>query len=507
MFEHIGNLLIWIISIEHIHLAIYIGFLIAILVSEKTPESMVAWIFTITVFPIFGFFLYIIFGINWRKRKISNLKNKKKRDSILGGFSGLFMKYDPTEIFNSKELRIKNLDTKMKEINIGNQEKEIVKLLYESERTFLTKNNSYKLFYEGKEAFDSIIKDLEEAKKTIYMEYFIWRSDELGERIKNLLVKKAKEGLEIKLLFDGLGSMGTISGKYRKELAEVGVEFRYFLDIKYTILKSNYRNHRKMTIIDNKILHTGGMNLGEEYITGGKRFETWRDTNIRITGEQIIDYLVIFFTDWLNSGGKQDFEKEEMENIIKENKMENTEPYLMQVSSSGPDTVWTSLKYMYSKMISIAEKEVLIQSPYFIPDTSLMSQLQIASLSGVKIKLMITGVPDKKIPYWIAETYFEELLKAGVKIYRYKAGFMHCKNIVTDGKISTMGTCNFDMRSFEINYEINSVFYNEEISRNIRDQFYEDLKKCEQIKEKNLKKTVFWRKIRNSLFKVISPIM
>ena len=216
---------------------------------------------------------------------------------------------------------------------------------------------------------------------------------------------------------------------------------------------------------------------------------------------------MIFFTDWLNSGGKQDFEKEEMENIIKENKMENTEPYLMQVSSSGPDTVWTSLKYMYSKMISIAEKEVLIQSPYFIPDTSLMSQLQIASLSGVKIKLMITGVPDKKIPYWIAETYFEELLKAGVKIYRYKAGFMHCKNIVTDGKISTMGTCNFDMRSFEINYEINSVFYNEEISRNIRDQFYEDLKKCEQIKEKNLKKTVFWRKIRNSLFKVISPIM
>ena len=301
--------------------------------------------------------------------------------------------------------------------------------------------------------------------------------------------------------------MGTISGKYRKELAEVGVEFRYFLDIKYTILKSNYRNHRKMTIIDNKILHTGGMNLGEEYITGGKRFETWRDTNIRITGEQIIDYLVIFFTDWLNSGGKQDFEKEEIENIIKENKIENTETYLMQVSSSGPDTVWTSLKYMYSKMISIAEKEVLIQSPYFIPDTSLMSQLQIASLSGVKIKLMITGVPDKKIPYWIAETYFEELLKAGVKIYRYKAGFMHCKNIVTDGKISTMGTCNFDMRSFEINYEINSVFYNEEISRNIRDQFYEDLKKCEQIKEKNLKKTVFWRKIRNSLFKVISPIM
>ena len=179
----------------------------------------------------------------------------------------------------------------------------------------------------------------------------------------------------------------------------------------------------------------------------------------------------------------------------------------MQVSSSGPDTVWASLKYMYSKMIAVAKEEVLIQSPYFIPDTSLISQLQIASLSGVKIKIMITGVPDKKIPYWIAETYFGELLAAGVEIYRYKAGFLHCKDIVTDGKISTMGTCNFDMRSFEINYEVNSVFYNEEISQNIRNQFYKDLEQCEQIKEENLKKIVFWRKIRNSLFRVVSPIM
>ena len=507
MFNHLGNLLIWIISIEHIHLALYIGFVIAILVSEKTPESMVAWIFTITVFPIFGFILYVVLGVNWRKSRVTVDKKGKRRTTLLNSFSGEFMKYDPTQLFESKELRVKNLEKSMGNANINEEEKEIVKLLYESERTYLTNNGSYELFYDGEEAFDSIIKDLEEAKEVIYMEYFIWRSDELGEKIKNLLIKKAKEGLKIKLLFDGMGSMGTISKKYRKELAEVGVEFRYFLDIKYKISKLNYRNHRKMTIIDNKILHTGGMNLGEEYITGGKRFETWRDTNIRITGELVIHYLAIFATDWLNSGGKEDFEREKIDKIIKGNKVGHPDAYLMQVSSSGPDTVWASLKYMYSKMIAVAKEEVLIQSPYFIPDTSLISQLQIASLSGVKIKIMITGVPDKKIPYWIAETYFGELLAAGVEIYRYKAGFLHCKDIVTDGKISTMGTCNFDMRSFEINYEVNSVFYNEEISQNIRNQFYKDLEQCEQIKEENLKKIVFWRKIRNSLFRVVSPIM
>ena len=153
MFSHLGNLLIWIISIEHIHLALYIGFVIAILVSEKTPESMVAWIFTITVFPIFGFVLYIIFGVNWRKSRVTVDKKGKRRTTLLNSFSGEFMKYDPTQLFESKELRVKNLEKSMKNANINEEEKEIVKLLYESERTYLTNSGSYELFYDGKEAW------------------------------------------------------------------------------------------------------------------------------------------------------------------------------------------------------------------------------------------------------------------------------------------------------------------------------------------------------------------
>ena len=203
-----------------------------------------------------------------------------------------------------------------------------------------------------------------------------------------------------------------------------------------------------MTVVDHKIVHTGGMNLGEEYITGGKKYKSWRDTNVRIEGEIVNQYLTIFFTDWLNSGGEIDSIRSRIYEIVEGNKVKDRNSYLMQVSSSGPDTIWTSLKFLYSKMISAAKKEVLIQSPYFVPDAGIISQLKIAALSGVDIKVMMTGVPDKKIPYWIAETYFEELLLAGVKIYRYKKGFLHCKNIIIVEKMCTMGTCNFDMRSF-----------------------------------------------------------
>ncbi len=499
-----STVLLWIVSIEHIHIFLYVMFLIAILVSDKSPESMVSWIFTITIFPFLGFFLYLIFGVNWRKNRIITMKEKKegKKRRIRN-----FLKYDPYDFFYSEELQILKNHEEIDDVKISLEEKEISRMLNESEKTYLTANKSYKMYYTGKEAFTAIIRDIKNAKESILMEYFIWRSDELGEQIKNLLIEKAKQGVEIKLLFDGLGSMGTISKKYKKELSEVGVEFRYFLDIKFSLLKFNYRNHRKMTVVDHKIVHTGGMNLGEEYITGGKKYKSWRDTNVRIEGEIVNQYLTIFFTDWLNSGGEIDSIRSRIYEIVEGNKVKDRNSYLMQVSSSGPDTIWTSLKFLYSKMISAAKKEVLIQSPYFVPDAGIISQLKIAALSGVDIKVMMTGVPDKKIPYWIAETYFEELLLAGVKIYRYKKGFLHCKNIIIDEKMCTMGTCNFDMRSFEINYEVNTVYYNDEISRDMKKQFLEDLKYCEKIEEDKFIKLSFGKKLRNSIFKVFSPIM
>lgn len=502
MYKDFTTALVWIMSVEHIYIAFYIGFLITILISEKAPETIVSWIFAITVFPVTGMVLYLLFGVNWRKKRLetsmSRNRGRESRDN--------FLKYDTVDFFSEERHSINKSRTFAEEKNLQAEEKEIFKMLKNSEQTYLTGNSSIELYYTGKEAFSSIIKDIRNAKESILMEYFIWRSDSLGEAIKNLLVEKARQGVEVKLLFDGVGSMGTISRKYRRELINAGVEFKYFLDVRFDLLKFNYRNHRKMTIVDYRILHTGGMNLGEEYITGGKRFSEWRDTNMRAEGEIVNQYLTVFLTDWLNSGGKAGFIEDEVDRIASGNKVGEDRNF-MQISSSGPDTVWTSLKYLYSKMISEAKEEILIQSPYFVPDALIINQLKIAALSGVKVKIMLTGVPDKKIPYWIAETYFEELMVTGVEIYRYKAGFLHCKNVIIDSRISTMGTCNFDMRSFEINYEVNTVYYDRNTSVNLRKQFYRDMEKCEKIEKTAVQKKAFWKKLRNSFFRVISPIM
>lgn len=502
MFRDLDTVLFWILSIEHIYFLFYIICLIGILLSGKSSEGIVSWIFTITVFPIIGIIIYLLFGINWRKKKIESINKGKKYPARE------FLKYDTAEFFLSEKIQSFGKINQNIPDEFNNKEIKISNMLIDSENSYITKNKSYKMFYDGKNAFTSIINDLRNAKHSILMEYFIWRSDELGDQIKNILIEKAKEGLEIKLIFDGLGSMGKISKTYRKELSKYGIEFKYFLDIKFFLSKFNYRNHRKMTIIDYSIVHTGGMNLGEEYITGGKRFDSWRDTNIRIEGEIVNQYLTVFFTDWLNSGGNGNFLYKKIEDIILKNKVsDDSNKYFMQISSSGADTIWTSLKFLYSNMISTANKEILIQSPYFVPDSALINVLKVAALSNVKIKIMMTGVPDKKIPYWIAESYFNELILSGVEIYRYKKGFLHCKNIIIDEEISSMGTCNFDMRSFEINYEVNTVFYSKEISKNLKKQFNKDLEYCEQINFDYVAHQSLRKKLRNSFFKIFSPIM
>ena len=361
MFDLFGLILNYTVFFERMHYLLVIIFIIVILLSDRSPNNMLAWIFTIYVFPVGGIILYFLFGINWRKNRIVSNKMKGEEKKI---FSRLFnfLQRDTSEIFRSKdffyynkvvgtknenfekmtlqerEKKInKQIDVMLQNINMNEREQEIVKMLYKSEGTFLTNNTSYRLFYNGKDAFDSILEDIKGAKHSIYMEYFIWKSDELGEKIKNLLLKKAKEGVKIKLLFDGVGAFN-LSRKYKKELKMAGIEARFFLDVKFSITKLNYRNHRKMTIVDNEILHTGGMNVGQEYIDGGKRFSSWRDTNARFIGEITAQYLAIFVTDWLNSGGKNDdFSRIIKSEAVKE--IKEQEPidkqklkYVMQVS-------------------------------------------------------------------------------------------------------------------------------------------------------------------------------
>lgn len=494
----INSILLWIVSLEHIYLLIWSGFVIAILLSHKQPTSTMSWLFIITIMPIFGMALYLFLGINWRQRAFINSHKTTSKKSVLYILNSNLVEYEATNFFNLRN----NKNDYIKEFS-NHSNKEIINLIYDLNKTLPNLNQSCEIYHNGKNAFSVLIKDLENAKETIFMQYFIWRSDALGKEIKNLLIQKANEGIKIKLLFDGAGSFFTISRKYKRALEDAGVEFLYFLNIKNSLLKLNYRNHRKMTIIDGKILHSGGMNLGLEYITGGKKFQSWKDTNFRIVGDMAIYYLAVFATDWLNSNGKFDFSY--FDKIIKKDP-----PFkngiLMQAVYSGPDSKYPAIKFLYTKFITNAKKEILIQTPYFTPNHSIIQQLKIASLSSVKVKILTVGKPDKLIPYWVGQTYIEELLASNVEIYRYKKGFLHSKFMLYDDEISTIGTCNFDSRSFNINYEINTVFYDKKINANLKAQFYKDLKNSVKITPKLYKKN-FLVRLRNSFFRLVAPIL
>jgi len=467
--------------------------IIILLDESKTSESTISWLLVIFILQWIGVIFYILLGINWKKGKIV----QQSPEHIFG-------KYLATALERQEQFIKTALLDNEKENEKYNDTVKTIRLLMNGNKSILTLNNRLKLYFDGKNAFDDLIKDLERAADSIHMEFFIWRSDILGERIKNILVRKAIEGVDVKLIFDGLGSFGKISFKYRKELKECGIQFKYFLDLNSAVsrMKINYRNHRKVVIIDGRKGYTGGMNVGQEYIDGGRRFDTWRDTALRLTGDSVMLLQALFLIDWSSSGNKQ---------VLDEKLFPAFHPadiqIPMQIAVSGPDSRWSSIEQLYFLLITNANKEVWIQSPYFIPSDGILKAMQASALSGIKINLMMTGVPDKKAPYWAAQTYFETLLESGVRIFKYRKGFLHSKYMVADKEISTVGTCNMDMRSFHINFEVNTVIYDNETSSQLVDQFNKDLQFCSEVTLSKLRKRSIFTRARNSLLSIFSPIM
>lgn len=482
-------------ALEIFNIIIAINIVLAILVvilDNRDPESALTWIILFIFLPVAGLFFFLMAGINWKKRKLT-AQNPEE----------LFNRYFGREIEGQKRF----ISASEKHDEENNDRYKLMNLLLRANHSILTTCNQYKVFTNGGDFFSNLLEDMETARHSIHMEFFIWKSDNIGNRIKDVLVRKAAEGVKVRLLFDGVGSLGRISKKYRRELREAGIEFRYFLDLSapFSIFRINYSNHRKIAIIDGDIAYTGGMNVGDEYIDGGK-FGHWRDTQIRLMGENICILQGIFITDWKNSNGSFLVSDDYFPDMSAESR-ECTDHLPIQYAISGADSPWDAIQQLFFTMITNANKEICIQTPYFIPDKGLMNALVTAALSGVDVKLMITGVPDKRIPFWAAHTYFEPLLKAGVHIYLYRKGFLHAKTITVDREITSVGSCNMDMRSFHINYEINTMIYDTEKAAEMTDIFDEDLKHCLEVSMEYSESLSFCAKLRNSFFRLLSPIM
>jgi cardiolipin synthase len=472
----------------HIYIVLTIIFL---LLDNRDTSTTFAWIFVFIFFPVFGQVLYFLIGRNWRhpdrKQRLTRQYVQKQLVEILRPLTSRQQDYT-AELLRAKGVVDKN---------------RLLRLLFKNSNSILTVRNNIDVIQDGRRKFDRLAADLEAARHSIHMEYFIWRSDPLTQGIKDILIRKSRSGVKIRILYDAVGSF-FLKPHYVGELRAAGVEVCPYYDFKspLTIHTLNYRNHRKLVVIDGKTGYTGGMNMGQEYVDGGGKFASWRDTHMRVEGESVAVLQSIFLTSWFNTTGQDLFSGEYFPMAVTE-----TGHVPVQITTSGPDSEWESIQQLFFSLMVCAEKSVYIQSPYFIPDSSIYTALQTAALGGLDIKLMMTGVPDKFLPYWSAQTYFPDLLKAGVRIFQYKKGFLHAKTVAVDGELCSIGTANMDMRSFHINYEISTLIYDEQITRKLMADFERDLEFCEEITLDGCSRSGAARRMRNSLARLFAPIL
>ena len=471
---------------------IYINMIFAILVvffQRKEPKSAWAWLLILYFMPIIGFVFYLLAGSDMHKRKI--FKNKEIEDRIseivrrqeYHAYSGSLEKVAPC-LKGYSDLVLYNLET---------------------QGSMLTGNNDIKVFSDGEEKFAALKEDIKNAKKFIHLQYYIIKEDEVFKGIEELLVEKVKEGVEVRILYDAMGCR-SVSKKYWKKLNAKGIQTAEFFPAFFgkINLRVNYRNHRKIAIIDNKIGYVGGFNVAREYIGKDKKFGYWRDTHFRILGDAVANLHIRFILDWNYAARK---------NLFKDGKYMKVEPYEskekceVQIISSGPDSQMQNIRNNYLRLISKAEKSIYIQTPYFIPDESMLSALVIAIHSGVDVHIMIPCKPDHMFVYEATCAYIDELVKEGAHCYTYDNGFLHAKTMTVDDKVSICGTANMDIRSFALNFEVAAVVYDENKARQMRLLFEEDVKQSTKITRDMHKKRSLWFRVKERISRMLSPVL
>jgi len=467
--------------------AVYI-FLIMLLVffEHRNPSKMIAWLLVLAVLPGAGFVFYILFGRNIGKKRRST--RKKAKDENRMAYAAKIQK------------DIIRYVSYFDEMNSPVASRLSHLLLDASDAPFLI-NNRVNILTNGDETFSKILYALESAEHHIHLEYYIIRDDKIGTEIKNVLIRKAKAGVQVRLIYDSVGCW-KLSAKYLHDLRLAGVELYPFFPVALPILSRelNYRNHRKIIVVDGKIGFVGGLNIGDEYLSRSKQFGFWRDTHLAIWGEAVYGLQNTFLNDW-NFVSRQEVQDEAFFP-----KQEHQGDTIVQIAASGPDSKWHSIEQAYFTLVSSAKSRVYITSPYLVPGESLMAALKTAALSGVDVRIIIPAKPDHFLVYWASRDNVESLLEAGVRIYAYEKGFVHSKSIVVDSEVSTVGTANFDMRSFQINFEVNAFVYDVDVAKRLEKDFFEDLDVSKEIVlEEHAKRGIHIR-FFESIGRLVSPL-
>lgn len=362
----------------------------------------------------------------------------------------------------------------------------------------LTEDNQVEIITTGEEKFEAVFRDVRNAKKEILIQYYIFKEDFLFENLKELLYKKVSEGVVVKLLYDGLGSRKVRRRNWR-EMRRKGVQVKYFKHSFWSPFLSavsgfNYRNHRKILVVDQYIGYIGGYNIGKEYLGLESRFGFWRDTHFRIVGSAVNSLRNVFLEDW-GEGESQ---------VVLRGGYGGSS---LQMVTSGPTSCAPHVRNVYLRCISKAREIIRIQTPYFIPDTAVLNALKLALLSGKKVQIMIPCKPDHMFVYWATLYYAADLLQMGAQVYIYQKGFLHAKGIIMDEEVYCYGTANMDIRSFCLNYEMNAIVYGQDEVKKMCEIFEKDLEDCKELtwQEYDSRKPVI--RIKEQISRLLSPLL
>lgn len=473
------------VSIFYFLTVIFIAVLI--ILENRNPVKTISWILVLVLLPFIGFVIYLFFGQEYRKTKMYSRKGLKDLEKL-------------------RKLTLVQLDNLPKnQFQISDRlytKKRLINLLLSNSNAILTNNNEVKVLRNGKETFPEIFNAIDNASHHIHLEYYIVEDDTIGNQLRELLIKKAREGVEVRFIYDDVGSW-ELKRKFIRSMREAGVRVDCFMRVRFPMLTSkvNYRNHRKILVVDGQTAFVGGLNFADRYQKGIAGIGHWRDTHLKLTGGGATALQIIFMADWY-------FVSKEIFKGVKYFKpFEVGNGKLVQVSASGPDSDWESIGQAYFSAIASATDSVYISTPYLMPTADIMTALKTSALGGIDVRIIVPGLSDAIFPKWGTNSYIEELLEAGVKIYFYKAGFTHSKVIVVDGIFSSVGTANLDFRSLETNFEVNAMIYDEEIANTLSTQFLEDQKKSEEVVLEQWIKRPRISKIKESFARILSPML
>jgi cardiolipin synthase len=459
-----------------------------LILENRSPQSTFAWLFLLLIFPLGGVVVYIMFGRSRHAFSRGRTLAKLLEGTSLAARSAALVKEQPAKLERLDEL--------------CGEYARLAGMLWSTARSPLTFGNRVEILQDAREKYPRLLEDLRAATSSIHLLYYEWASDPFTEDVARLLVEKVRHGVQVRIIYDPVGSFTMLSPLYVWRLRRAGVRIYPFSTL-LQLHTLSYRNHRKIAVLDGRIAYSGGLNMTEKHLTGPEGFSGWRDTHARVTGEAVAILQSVFATMWHNRTGENLFDERHFPSVD-----DAGEGAPVQVVSAGPDSKWEAIRQSYLAMIALARRHVYLQSPFLILDTSVAEAMKTAALAGVDVRVMIAPRGAEFSPaYRAGLTYAAEMARAGVRVLLYQGAYFHAKTVCVDSTLCSIGSANIDIRSFSINYETNLVVYEEDVTRELEADFLADAERCVPFSAREYESRRAVGRFVDSTLRLCSPLL